>query len=74
MGSSPASSVFILCVYLVIYFCLIMYIYIFFFFLLNKKGGVAEWFKASVLKIEKNFYSSWVRIPSPSKNKKDMGV
>lgn len=73
MGSSPASSVFILCVYLVIYFCLIMYIYIFF-FLLNKKGGVAEWFKASVLKIEKNFYSSWVRIPSPSKNKKDMGV
>lgn len=51
-----------------------VYIYFFFFFLLNKKGGVAEWFKASVLKIEKNFYSSWVRIPSPSKNKKDMGV
>lgn len=34
----------------------------FFFFL----GGVAEWFKASVLKTEKNCYSSWVRIPSPS--------
>lgn len=50
VGSSPASSV----------------LFKFFFFFFRKRGGVAEWFKASVLKIEKNLYSSWVRIPSPS--------